>query len=261
MNIVVTNRGFIRKLSALILVLGALTLLPVPNAQALSFSASTSAAMNMDFWRNLYRAPTWQMNKGPNHTDKVVLTYDDCPNSIHEFRRFVDAAERLQITTVFFPIAWCGNTFDASYARARGQLVAGHSNTHPHLTSLTPDQIRNEIDVYSRQSGVMRPPHGSRNTTVDQVLNANGIRQWHWSLYTTDWTLEPSTKTIDTIVSNARPGDTVLLHMNAHTFNEASLTEIKHRLQTQRGLNLCHIQAGRNVNAQGTHIPNGIACG
>lgn len=247
--------------SLLLVALVATTVLLAPHVQAIGFGSSTaSSTIQLDFWRGLYRAPWWQVDKGPNHTDAVVLTYDDCPNSAAEFKAFVDAAEQMQVTTALFPIEWCGSAFDASYARAHGQLVAGHSKTHPNLTTLSAAQIQNEIDFHSREAGVMRPPHGATNATVESVFAANNIRMWNWSLYTTDWTKEPRATTLNTIVTQAVPGDTVLLHMSGNMFNPTALAETKNQLQSQRGLRLCDIRAGRSVNAQGTRIPNGINC-
>lgn len=200
----------------------------------------------------------WSVSYGPNHTSKVVLTYDDCAPSKAAFRAVVDQAERLGIAIVVFPYQQCAN-IDVAYARAHGQIVAGHSVSHANLAKLSADGVRREIDVQSRTSGVMRPPYGSMSATAKSVLTANGIRTWTWSVDTNDWQGKSRESVVAYAIANARGGDTVLMHMNWRAFNAQSVREIVSGLNA-KGLQVCSIAAGKQVNANGGKIGNTINC-
>lgn len=200
----------------------------------------------------------WSTTYGPNHTSAVLLTYDDCPKSLSQFKSFVNEAERLGVTVAVLPYQNCKN-IDAAYARAHGQLVAGHSVSHPNLATLSAAQVKAQLDRYSRQSGVMRPPYGSHNATVRRVAADNGVRLWLWSLDTNDWRGKTGTQVVAYVVGNARPGDTVLMHMNHAAFYPSSLKAIKDGL-SKKGLKVCSLAAGRAVAKAGGKIPNSIPC-
>lgn len=67
------------------------------------------------------------------------------------------------------------STFSATYARSKGQIVIGHSNTHPNLRNLTDAQVLAQIDPASAASGYMRPPYGAWDARVTKLLASKGF--------------------------------------------------------------------------------------
>lgn len=200
----------------------------------------------------------WSTAYGPNHTSKVVLTFDDCAPTTAAFREVVDQAERLGISLVLFPYQQC-RTVDASYARAHGQIVAGHSVSHANLATLSAAGVKAEIDAQSRTSGVMRPPYGAMNATVKSVLAANNIRMWTWSVDTNDWQGKTREAVVAYSINNAHAGDTVLMHMNWRAFTPQSLREMVAGLSA-KGLAVCSITAGQQVVKNNNAIGQSLAC-
>ncbi len=200
----------------------------------------------------------WSISKGPNRSSKVMLTFDDCAPSVARFREVILEAERLGISIVVLPYGQC-RTVDANFALAHGQMVAGHSVTHPQLTKLSRAGLIREIDGVSRRSGVLRPPYGAYNSTVRSVMASQGIRLWTWTVDTNDWRGKSRTQVVSYVIGNSAQGSTVLMHMNHAAFNAQSIREMKSGLN-RRGLQVCSINAGRQVAKAGGRIPDRLAC-
>ena len=196
--------------------------------------------------------------KGPNRSSKVILTYDDCPKSLDSFKKAIDAAAAEHITVAVAAIGPCqsGPTFDANYARSKGQVVIGHSVHHKQLTKLTDEQIRAEIDPATRASGVMRPPYGDINMRVRKVLAAEGIRAWNWTVDTRDWDDKPQVEVVKYVIETAKPGDTVLMHMPWNAFNPEAIRQIKAGL-TKRNVGLCQAYVGQTSPVK---LPERLPC-
>lgn len=200
----------------------------------------------------------YQINRGPNRTDKIVLLFDDCPKSLTSFKSAVDAAQALKITIGVAATGACqkGPTFDAAYARARGVFVIGHSMTHPDLRTLTPAQVSAQIDPISAASGFMRPPYGEYTAADVSVLAKRGVQFWSWTYDSADWTGESQAAAVARIVNGASAGDTVLDHMQWNVFNPSALAQVKAGL-AKRGLGLCQAYVGKSAPVK---LPSTLAC-
>jgi peptidoglycan/xylan/chitin deacetylase (PgdA/CDA1 family) len=64
------------------------------------------------------------------------------------------------------------------------------------------------------------------------------MRIWLWNIDTTDWRGHPRDSVVGTVVRSARPGGTVLMHMQWHGFSVAALEQIQAGL-AERGLDVC----------------------
>lgn len=205
---------------------------------------------------------------GPNYTEKVVLTFDDCVkqgDNVDDFKRVVTAAKKLDIGLVLAPLGDClkDQKFDAQWAREQGMYVINHSLTHANYTELTPEQIVPELQEPAIVSNYVRPPFGAHDAKVDAVLAQQGKKMWLWSTSTEDWLMQPSEigKITEFFVVNAKPRDTVLLHMHGPAFDERALAMIKagleNRSDDQGGkLELCRPYPGTTP----TVLPDSIPC-
>lgn len=178
--------------------------------------------------------------KGPNRTDRVVLTYDDCPHSLAAFKEFVTTAEDLGVRTVLFPLGSCtrGGTFDTDFALRHGQFVYSHSVTHREFTKLTDAQIRKELAPPAVQGTWVRPPYGASTNRVVDAVEAAGEKVWLWTLDTEDWKKLSRDQLVERVVAESQPGDTVLMHMTWNGFNADALRRMKAGLDA-RGIELC----------------------
>lgn len=182
---------------------------------------------------------------GPNRSSRVALTFDDCPKNVGGMRRVLDGARRLGLGLMLFPTGNCirQGRFDAAYARAHGHYVFNHSVTHPQLTKLSYPGVVAQLGAPGIQSRYGRPPFGDWNTMVARAYAAKGMKIWLWNLDTLDWRGRSRKAVVGTVVGSARPGYTVLMHMQWHGFSIKALTEMKDGL-AKRGLRACRNYPG-----------------
>jgi peptidoglycan/xylan/chitin deacetylase (PgdA/CDA1 family) len=90
-------------------------------------------------------------------------------------------------------------------------------------------------------------------------MASQGIRLWTWTVDTNDWRGKSRTQVVSYVIGNSAQGSTVLMHMNHAAFNAQSIREMKSGLN-RRGLQVCSINAGRQVAKAGGRIPDRLAC-
>lgn len=178
---------------------------------------------------------------GPNTTDRVVLTYDDCPHSLAGFKETVLGAEALGVRFVVFALGTCvkSGKIDIDFARQHGQFVFGHSFNHPQFTKSSDAKIRAQLKPPSVQGAWMCPPYGAADARVERVVNEAGQKLWQWNLDTQDWTKLTKAQVIYSVVTESQPGDTVLMHLKWNGFSTDAIHQMKDGLAAQ-GIELCH---------------------
>lgn len=199
----------------------------------------------------------WDIHAGPTHRS-VILSFDDCPKSYSSFKATVDKGQAIHVTLLFAVTGQClaGNTFSASYARAHGHMVIGHSISHPDLTTLSNAGIAAQIDPVSKASGVMRAPYGAIDSRVVSILKAHGIRVWLWTVDTNDWRGLSSVDIVRYVLANAKGNDVVLMHMQWNGFTPTALVPMVAGLRAQ-GKTVCGAYAKGTAP---TWVPTTLPC-
>ncbi|KAF9116125.1 hypothetical protein BGX27_004708 [Mortierella sp. AM989] len=161
----------------------------------------------------------------------IAITFDDGPFLYTD--GLLDILQSRAIKATFF---MNGNTygriedFAASVKRAYqdGHQVASHTWDHKDLTSLSQSDALGEMtmleDAFKKIIGVrptyMRPPFGSLNAPVLEMLDQRNYTVITWDTDTQDWAhptdFEASYKLYETLLNNAedikQPGHIVLQH-------------------------------------------------
>ena len=125
---------------------------------------------------------------------RVWLTFDDGPYPATT-GEILEALDRHGVKAVFFMV---GRNVQAYRATAEavasaGHWVGNHTWSHPDLTRLGDQQIKDEIDRTQQVIGdlegtkLFRPPYGARNSRVDAVVAGLGYRTVLWTVDTLDW--------------------------------------------------------------------------
>ena len=116
------------------------------------------------------QADGYSISRGPNTSNKVILTFDDCPKSLSSFKKTVKAFSYMGVRVALFPTGNCikAGKFDAKYARKMGHYVFNHSITHPDLRTLSYAGVKRELG----KPGVVTTygRHGEGEALEDQVL-------------------------------------------------------------------------------------------
>lgn len=187
----------------------------------------------------------YNTRRGPNVTNRVVLTYDDCPTSLAAFKNTVLAAEAADVGLALFPTGDCirSGRFDAAFARAHGMHVFNHSVSHPDLTTLSYAGVRTQLGAPGVVTTYGRPPYGAVNATVRSAYASVGMRIWLWDVDTNDWRGKSQSQVVGYVVANARGGNSVLMHMQWNGFNASAIRSMKSGLSA-KGIGLCRNYVG-----------------
>lgn len=215
------------------------------------------------------KPPATPLNKGPNKTSRVVLTFDDCPSTLSSYKAAIDYAANANIGLVIAPTGDCLASYKSRYgvdlaslARSKGQWVINHSISHPNLTPLTCLQAGAQLGGSGVHTNFGRPPYGAIDGSVRCGYDSKGMALWTWSRDTEDWKVKSKSITISR-ASAALAGDTVLMHMQWYGFSPDSLRQIKANL-AKRGIGVCRAYRGSDhagsVLRTSVKLPTSLPC-
>ncbi len=108
-----------------------------------------------------------------------------------------------------------------------GHRVENHSNTHPYMTKLSSEQIKNEIDccnekiakVTGRKPTLIRVPYGDYDNHVVETVENVGMYCIQWDVDSLDWKDNATPESIyKRVTKKVKNGSIVLFHNDAdHT--------------------------------------------
>jgi peptidoglycan/xylan/chitin deacetylase (PgdA/CDA1 family) len=200
---------------------------------------------------------TYNIYKGPNLSDRVVLTYDDCPKDLATLSSVLRYVQRNNIGIVLAPTGDCVERFKKKYkadivqmTRDHGQYVINHSKSHPNLTKLKkngktdPARVRAELSTEVK-ADYGRPPYGAHNKTVDAAYKTAGMRLWLWQVDSGDWENGGKSRVqiVDYVAKHACRGCTVLMHLQHKGFSAEAIGAMQVRLRAKK-LELCRAYRG-----------------
>ena len=189
------------------------------------------------------------LSRGNPNLPEVALTFDDGPGQYTS--QIVAHLQSYGVQATFFSIGRYATQFSASLQEelAGGNAVGNHTLTHPHLTTLSPSAIFQELreaqdtlfDTGGTRPKLFRPPYGEYNEQVLAAASQLGLTVVTWSAAADDWNdPQPSADAIASrILSAAENGAIFLLHEGGgdRANTVASLPAIITGLQA-RGLHL-----------------------
>lgn len=151
----------------------------------------------------------------------IALTFDDGPNE-PATGQILDALKRQQVKATFFLIGANVERYPETARRikAEGHLIGNHTFRHSRFDQSTASDISQDIaDGYraiETVTGVkplwFRPPYGINGPGMQEACRAQGMAIAGWSADANDWNPHPVEELVDRIVSQATPGDILLLH-------------------------------------------------
>lgn len=151
---------------------------------------------------------------------KIALTFDDGPSQYTS--RLLSILSENNATATFFFIGSKLDTYSevAMAALSQGCEVLGHTWSHPHLTTITDDEIRQELqetnDALFETLGIypnmFRPPYGEINDNVVNVSRDMGFAIILWSITTQDWASQDADAIYDAIMTYAVDESIILCH-------------------------------------------------
>lgn len=162
----------------------------------------------------------------------VALTYDDGPGGKTE-NIILDTLEKHGAVATFFYLGnrVSGDAKTVKRAYEMGCEIGNHSWSHPVMTSLTPKQVKSQINktnaaikkACGAEPTLYRPPYGETNTKVNKASKLPVIL---WSYDTLDWDKRDAKKIFNGIKKTKNlDGDIVLMH-SIHDFTAKATKQI-----------------------------------
>ena len=167
-----------------------------------------------DGYANVYRYKR-------NDSMKIALTFDDGPHPTltHEI---LDILERYGIRATFFMIGENVAQYPdiAKEVIERGHEIGNHTASHSYTGRMGEDELLREIrdceniffNILGCETTLMRPPEG---VVPDSLLRLCGSLEYSvilWNIDTRDWARPSPSKICNTVVSQVRAGDIILMH-------------------------------------------------
>jgi len=101
-----------------------------------------------------------------------------------------------------------------------GHDVANHSDTHPHIASMSYDEMRNEIKAANEKinaltgktNDLFRAPYGEYNDNVIKAAEEEGCYTIQWDVDSLDWKDLGKQNILDRVLSKTKNGSIILMH-------------------------------------------------
>lgn len=178
---------------------------------------------------------------GDTEVKSVTLTFDDAPDENNTYK-ILDILKEHNVKAAFFMIGATmteDNVTVVKLTHDMGHLVLSHSFNHPRMTDLSASDMRLQLtrtaqrieSITGNYPLLFRPPYGSINADVVDVINEHEMTTVLWSLDSLDWTLKDPEAVIQNVTSNVRNGDIILMHRNA--VSVAALPKIIENLKSK----------------------------
>lgn len=115
---------------------------------------------------------------------------------------------------------------------SEGHEIGNHTYSHPHLNSLSREEIRNELlkthDMIKTLTGkdakVFRPPFGEYSNKVIEVAKECGYETIIWSIDSLDWQDLSAQEMVSRVMGKMHNGAIVLFHNNGtHTLEALNI--------------------------------------
>lgn len=155
----------------------------------------------------------------------VALSFDDGPNE-PATSEILSVLKRYQVRATFFLVGANVEYYPetARRIRAEGHLIGSHTARHSRFDQSSAADIERDIadgcQIIETVTGFrptwVRPPYGI-NPNVAEVCRTQGLTMAGWSADANDWNPHPASELVDRIVSQAVPGDILLLHDGRET--------------------------------------------
>ena len=176
-------------------------------------------------------------------TDKkqVAISFDAAWGN-EDTQQLIEILDKYKIKATFFLVgSWVDNYPDSVKALAdAGHSIQNHSDTHPYLTQISPEQAKEEIEkcnkkinaLIGKNPTLIRPPYGDYNADVISTVESIGMFPVQWSVDSLDWKGIGAEEIFNNVAPKVKAGDIVLFH-NAAEHTPEALPGIIEHLQKQ----------------------------
>ena len=221
-----------RQVALVLLVLFLLALAVIAAAAAIPYAYANAVAASKR------KLPIYCTDRA----EKVVSLTFDAAWGDEDTPKLIEILGKYGVKATFFVVGdWVDRCPDSVKAlHEAGHEIMNHSNTHPHMPTLSREKMLEEIrtcnDKIQAITGVcptlFRAPYGDYDNATIETVEAAGMYCIQWDVDSLDWKDPPVSDLIKRTVQNVRSGSIVLFHNAAKNTPEA-LPSIIESLQEQ----------------------------
>lgn len=208
------------------LVLAALGIKYIPSAISVTNSADTK------------KLPIYCVNEDEK---KVALSFDAAWGN-DDTAQILDILAEYNVKVTFFMTGGWIESFpeDVKAIAAAGHDLGNHSENHKHMSELTKEQCKEEIqkahDKVKALTGIdmtlFRAPYGDYNNTLLEATEELGYHCIQWDVDSLDWKDYGANCIVDTVLNNSHLGNgSIILMHNGAKFTKDALPDIIKGLQ------------------------------
>ncbi len=164
--------------------------------------------------------------------DKKVAMSFDASWGADKTLSILETLERYDVKANFFAVGFWAEKYPETLKKLSdsGRMEIGtHSNTHPHMTKLSKNQMELELDasmkiieeVTGKKPDLFRAPFGDYNDTLIETATEKGLYTIQWDVDTLDWKgLKPG-EIAARVLKKAQNGSIILMHNDGEHTVEA----------------------------------------
>ncbi len=174
------------------------------------------------------KVPIYCVDRGE---EKVAAISFDAAWGDEQTPVLLDILEKYNVKATFFLVGmWVDNYPDSvKLIASKGHEIGNHSNTHPHMTQLSAEQMTEEISecnekikaITGKDVTLFRAPYGDYNNAVVESVNALNMYCIQWDVDSLDWKDPAPQEMVERINSKISGGSIILMHNGAANTPEA----------------------------------------
>ncbi len=163
--------------------------------------------------------------------EKVCAISFDAAWGAEDTPTLIKILKDYDVKTTFFVVGdWVDKYPDAVKALSdAGHEIMNHSDTHPHMTQLTTDKMKQEVqecnnkikNITGVEPTLFRPPYGDYNNDVVGAMRDIDMYTIQWSVDSLDWKDLSAQAIFERVTKRVEPGSIVLFHNAAKNTPEA----------------------------------------
>ena len=167
--------------------------------------------------------------------DNLVSLSFDAAWGNEDTQQLIDILGKYQIQATFFVVGEWVDKYPESVKALHdaGHEIMNHSDSHPHFTALSAQQMAEEVKACSDKieaiTGVrphlFRPPYGDYNDLVVSTLRDEGYYTIQWDVDSLDWKNPGTDAIVSRVLQKTKSGSILLFH-NAAEQTPAALPVI-----------------------------------
>lgn len=194
---------------------------------SLSYVVKINGVANVYFNGTARKLPIYSVDRNDS---KISISFD-CAYGADYTYKLLDILDEYNVKCTFFVVKFWAEKYPDVLKEIvkRGHEVGTHSSTHPNMSKLSEDKIRNELissmekitEITGEKVELFRPPYGDYDNKVISVSESLSLYTIQWDVDSIDWKDISAKEIVNRVVKRTKSGSIILCHNNGLHTHEA----------------------------------------